>query len=162
MPVNQSPDTLSRPLRVALRRRQVASLRLREGLSEAEIAQRMFEQGYNNKGKPWSQSTISSDLRAVHEDWQKRAAEDIGAHKQRIIAELGEVKAAAWLEKSYGDILRAIEKECKILGVDSPDRQIIIEGDLEAFLARLPEEYQNAIRKLIVADFVGGSGPAGS
>jgi len=104
---------------------------------------------------------MNNDIKAIREDWRKRAAQDMAEHVARILAELTEVKRAAWAEKGYGDILRAIEKECKILGVDSPEKQIVIEGDLEAFLSRLPEEYQNAIRKLIVADFVGGGGAQG-
>jgi len=141
------------------RRRCVASLVLR-GRTQREVEQelpKLTPPIVNPKtGQPYALGTINADVKAIREDWRRRAAEDIGEHVARIVAELTEVKRAAWAEKSYGDILRAIEKECKILGVDSPDKQIVIEGDLETFLSRLPEDYQNAIRKLIIADFAGG------
>ncbi len=157
MPANQSPQTVSRSVLVALRRRQVAGMRLR-GLTEREIVQGLAQQGFLNprNGKPWSQATVNTDITAIREDWRRRAAEDMGEHIARILAELSEVKRAAWAEKDFGSILRAIEKEAKILGADSPDKQIVIEGDLEMFLSRLPEEYQNAVRTLILTDFVGG------
>lgn len=160
MPKNQSPHTVSHKVLVALRRRQVASLRLR-GYTEREIADELANEGMLNPrtGMPWTQQTMNNDLKAIREDWRKRAAEDIAEHIARILAELSEVKRSAWAEKDYQAILRAIEKEAKILGVDSPDKQIVIEGDLETFLSRLPEEYQIAIRNLILTDFVGG-GPA--
>jgi len=160
MPVNQSPDTVSKSARVALRRREVAALRL-QGFTEREIASELAAKGFVNPktGKAWTQATINGDLKAIREDWRARAAQDIAEHIARILAELSEVKRSAWVEKDYQAILRAIEKEAKILGVDSPDKQIVIEGDLETFLSRLPEEYQIAIRNLILTDFVGG-GPA--
>ena len=160
MPTNQNPITVSRSVVVALRRRQVAALRLR-GLTEREIAQALAEKGHVNPktGRAWSQATINTDIKAIREDWRKEATQDIAEHIARILAELSEVKRSAWVEKDYQAILRAIEKEAKILGVDSPDKQIVIEGDLETFLSRLPEEYQIAIRNLILTDFVGG-GPA--
>jgi len=142
------------------RRRRVAALRLR-GLTQREIVNGLSEADMLNPktGRPYSVATVNHDLKVIQEGWREEATQDIAEHVARILAELHEVKRAAWSEKAFGDILRAIEKECKILGIDSPDKQIIIEGDLETFLSRLPEEYQDAVRKLIISDFV-GSGPA--
>jgi hypothetical protein len=110
-------------------------------------------------GQPWSLGTINGDIRAIRKQWRESATQDMAEHVARILAELSEVKRAAWADKDFNAILRAIEKEAKLLGADSPEKQIIIEGDLEKFLSRLPEEYQVAIRNLILTDFVGG-GPA--
>jgi len=153
----QSPFTVSKQAVIDERRRHVASMRLR-GMTQREIEENLPRLKIINAetGKPYSLGTINSDLQAIRQQWRDSATQDMAEHVARIIAELTEIKRAAWAEKSYGDILRAIEKECKILGIDSPDKQIVIEGDLEILLSRLPEEYQNAVRSLILTDFVGG------
>ena len=139
------------------RRRHVASMRLR-GMTQREIEGNLPRLKIVNPkgGKPYSLGTVNADIKAIREDWRKRAAADMAEHVARLVAELSEVKRAAWAEKDFGNILRAIEKEAKLLGADSPDKQIVIEGDLETFLSRLPEEFQIAIRNLILTDFVGG------
>jgi len=147
------------------RRRHVASMVLR-GMSQREVETHLPRLKSDvsggpminpDTGQPWSLGTVNSDIRAVRGDWRKRAAEDMAVHVARILAELTEVKRAAWAEKDFNAILRAIEKEAKIIGADSPEKQIIVEGDLEAFLSTLPEENQLAIRRLIFTQF-GGSG----
>ncbi len=157
MPSKQSPHTVAKQAVIDERRRNVASLRLR-GFTQREIVDNLPRLKIVNPetGDPYSLGTINGDIKAIREDWRRRAAEDMGEHIARILAELSEVKRAAWAEKDFGSSLRAIEKEAKILGADSPDKQIVIEGDLETFLSRLPEEYQIAIRNLILTDFVGG------
>lgn len=121
MPNKQSPHTVSRQAVVDERRRNIASLRLR-GMTQREIEQNLPRLKIVNprKGKPWSLGTINKDLQAIHEEWVKEATRAIAEHKANLLAELRELKRAAWAEKDYQAILRAIDKECKILGVEAP------------------------------------------
>lgn len=144
------------------RRWHVASLILR-GRTQREVEQELPELTppiVNPKnGKPYALGTINADVKAIREQWRAEAVRDIAEHKARILAELGEVKRAAWTEKDFSNILRALEKEVRIMGIDSPDKQIILNAELEEFLNLLPEENQNAVRKLIIANLGGGGAP---
>jgi len=153
----QSPFTVSRKAVIDKRRQMIAQLRLR-GMTQREIVEKLPALEIINRktNRPYSLGIINKDLQVIHEQWRTEAVQDIAEHVARVLAELREVKRAAWSEKAFGDILRAIEKECKILGIDSPDKQIILNAELEEFLSMLPEEHQNAIRKLIIANLGGG------
>jgi hypothetical protein len=99
------------------RRRDVARLRL-QGLTHREIIAGL---GHNPKtAAPWSIGVINKDLQAIHSQWKAAAVADIAEHKARVLAELAEVKRAAWTDKDLANLLRALKQEADLLGLNEP------------------------------------------
>ena len=139
MPKKQSPHTVSRQSVVDERRRTIASLRLR-GMTQREIETNLPTLKIVNPrtGQRWSLGTINKDLQAIHQEWVKEATLAIGEHKANLLAELRELKRAAWEARDFQAILRAIDKECKILGVEAPTKVEHAGGPVVHFF--LPEK----------------------
>lgn len=109
------------------RRAAVAELR-NKGLSIREIMRalpevrsEMFPNGLVNptSGKPWSLAVIHSDLKDLLGIWQTHALKHTGEHQALLIAELQQVKKTAWGLNDLDKVLRAIQQEREILGVDA-------------------------------------------
>jgi DNA-binding transcriptional MerR regulator len=117
---------------VIARRQQVARLRLR-GLSIRDIVQALAMPPLSmtdpKTGRAYSIGTIHRDLKAIKAEWQESAQEDIAAWRAQQIAEIAEVKRAAWLEKDLGMVLRAIQQEVDIIGTKAPTRADVTSGD---------------------------------
>lgn len=118
MALNSSQDAI-----IDNRRRQVASLRLR-GLTQREIMAALEKNGVINphSGNSWQLGTINGDIKALEAEWHKEAIADIQEHKARVLAELSEVKRAAWGSKEYKTILDALKQERDLLGLDMPTK----------------------------------------
>lgn len=102
------------------RREAVASLRLR-GLSLSKIAAALPDKMgiYNpTTGEPFDTSTISRDLKALEAEWRANALADRIQHKAQLLAEIEEVKRAAWGAKQYDTLLRAMKQQADLLGLD--------------------------------------------
>lgn len=101
----------------AARREIVASLRLRQ-LTVREIAAQLETRGMVNpdSGEAWSHTTIENDLKALKKVWETNAAGDMAEHQARQIAEITEIKRAAWAGKNPKLALEALDREMKILG----------------------------------------------
>lgn len=114
------------------RRRKVAKLMVRR------LTQRQIEANLpaldcidTNTGKPWGVMTINRDVKALRKQWREDAAGDTDQHQANILAELAEIKRVAWgaeipgTKELYPDmttLLKAINQECKILGLDAPTK----------------------------------------
>lgn len=99
------------------RRQEVSRYRLR-GWTQREIAVQLCV----------SVGTINHDVAALEAEWRERALVDRMEHKTRVLAELTEVKRAAWGEKNYHAILQAIKAEVDLLGLNEP---LKIEGTVD-------------------------------
>lgn len=112
MPYNNSRQAI-----IDNRRRQVAILRLR-GMTQREIIATLERQGVVNPatGQPWSLGIINIDLKALDAEWRAEAAKAIDEHKARQLAELNEVRRAAWAAKDLVTVLRVLKQEADILG----------------------------------------------
>lgn len=119
MPWNNSKQAI-----IDNRRRQVAILRLR-GLTQREIVATLEKQGAINPdtAEPWALGTINSDLKALDNEWREAAAAAIDEHKARQLAELNEVRRAAWGAKDLATVLKVIKQEADIIGTNAPVRQ---------------------------------------
>lgn len=106
---------------IQVRRRElVAQLHLR-GLTLREIAAKVGEYVVNpNTGKPYSHETVNKDLELLKEEWRANAQADINEHIARQFVELAELRRAAWANKEYDTVLRAMAREAKLLGLDAP------------------------------------------
>jgi hypothetical protein len=101
------------------RREMVSQLRLR-GLSIREIADAL---GRNNPpllnpetGKPYSHVTIKTDIDALELEWEKRRLVNTGIHKNRQFMLIQEVNRTAWATKEPELVLKALDREMKLLG----------------------------------------------
>jgi hypothetical protein len=114
---------------IADRRKAVAELRLR-GLTLTEIVKQLPELGIKNgkTNKPWGFATIFRDAEEVEFEWKKHAIQSLETHKAQILAELRAVKAAAWAENKLGIVLNAIDKEVRILGLNSPEMIALVQA----------------------------------
>jgi hypothetical protein len=116
MPRNTAPR-----FRLLERRQMVASARAM-GMSGLEIRALLEKKGVVNprSGKPVGLSTVYDDMKALEDEWRQQAAVQISDQKARILAELAELKRRAWAAKDLRSVLGAIERECKVLGLDAP------------------------------------------
>lgn len=134
------------------RRQQVARLRLR-GLSIRDIVQALALPPLSltdpRTGKPYSIGTIHRDLKAIEAEWKASAQADIAAWKARQLAELAEVKRAAWLEKDLPMVLSAIKQEADIIGTKSGQPIPIVAYNLDEW--RKEQEARRAQAAAVVA-----------
>lgn len=103
------------------RRQAVAVLRSR-GLEPREIAEELTRIGLVNpkNHQPWTVSVVHNDLKELAADWRRNAKKAVSEHIARVLAELQEVKRAAWSRGDLTSVLLAIDRECKLLGLYSP------------------------------------------
>lgn len=117
---------------IAHRRQQVARLRLR-GLSIRDIAQELARPEISltdpKTGNAYSVGTIHRDLKAIESEWREAAQADIAAWKAKQLAELAEVRRAAWLEKDLATVLSALKQEIEVIGTKAPARTDVTSGD---------------------------------
>lgn len=138
-------------LEVSERQKAISELKLR-GLSTTEIFKQLPELGIIDKktGKPWSIATISKDIEEIAFEWRKHSRQTIAEHKAKILAELQSVKAAAWAEDKLGIVLAAIEKECKILGLNSPEMLALVQsGDADLTRHKAKEMLSELAEKIL-------------
>lgn len=111
----------------AHRREAVAALRLRK-LSARKIVialQKMNPPVLKPNGTAYQRTTILGDIRALEDEWKANASRDMATIGAGILAEIEEVKAAAWAKGDLGTVMKAIERQSKMLGVDAPVRREI-------------------------------------
>jgi DNA-binding CsgD family transcriptional regulator len=91
------------------RQQEVSRYRLR-GWTQREIAVQLCV----------SPATINRDIANLEAQWRAHAIESVAEHKARVIAELTEVKRAAWGEHNLHAVLQALKAECDLLGLAAP------------------------------------------
>ena len=96
------------------RRQMVAHLRVR-GATIREIATHL-----RTKGISRSIGTVHRDTKIIEEEWRQHARQDIATHKARQLAELNEIRRAAWRDKDYRLALQVLREEIALLGTDEP------------------------------------------
>jgi len=130
-----SEQIVNKPTSVtSTRRERVAQLVLR-GLTAREIVAALAS-GDNRiingrTGKPWSLGTIGTDLIALKAEWNRRANAAFDEHRARQLAEVAELKRAAWSSRRYETVLRCLEREAKLLGLDAPARDTQVALNLD-------------------------------
>lgn len=106
------------------RRRTMVSGLLLRGLTQREIQTALAGKGgiRNGDNKPWSIATVNRDVQAVKLAWQREYASDYNTHVARMMAEYREIRRQAWRDKALDIVLKCCILECKLLGLDRPDR----------------------------------------
>jgi hypothetical protein len=104
------------------RREVVARLRLR-GLSTREISAKLMESDIcHPNGSAWSYVTIASDIKALAAEWRRQAEAVTGEHIGRQFAQIQEAMRAAWKEGDLSALIRLMDREAKLLGLDAPEK----------------------------------------
>lgn len=102
-----------------LRRERVAQLRLR-GLTVREITAALAKQEppivNPSSGEPYTHVTILNDLDVLKDQWKASASAGTAEHMARQLAELWEIKRAAWGAKDPELALKALDREMKLTG----------------------------------------------
>lgn len=118
---------------IELRRLRVSSLLLRK-LTQREIVEILPRYKIVNPdtGKPYSLGTINHDIQQLRAEWQAQAAENIEAHKGRVLAEIQEVKREAWGQKDLRVVLAALGQERALLSLDGEiSIQVAVDAKVE-------------------------------
>lgn len=135
---------------IGYRRMWVARFQAR-GLSEREVREALGKLRILNPrtGRDWSLGTIHNDFIANLEEWQDFAARSIDQHRGRIMAELQEVKRKAWADGTLSFVLRALQQERAVLGID---RLVDLEAQWMAEMVELLQtgalEYEEVVEEL--------------
>lgn len=122
---------------IEMRRLQVARLRLR-GMTQREIVEQLPRQDppivNPETEEPYSLGTINGDVKALARQWQREAKGKTERHKGRVLAEIQEVKRAAWERIVYDltggshdspdldKVLKGLKQESEILGLNAPEK----------------------------------------
>jgi hypothetical protein len=108
---------------VERRRELAARLRLRH-LSYSEISEELAKMDPPCINPltllPWSDYTISDDVRETEKLWREDAIADISDLKAKMKAELDEVKRTAWRRGNMDIVLKALRQEAELFGLYAP------------------------------------------
>jgi len=117
------------------RRKQVAEMYLQR-LTQRQIGERL---GVDH-------STVSTDLRAIREEWKAERLSNMDEALSRELAELDEMEAQLarkWLETEepiwINQRLKLKEQRAKLLGLNSPEKQQIQISDAPPVMFYLPD-----------------------
>ena len=132
-----------------LRQKVVSGAKLR-GMKSADIVIFLAEKEILNPrtGEPWSVATIDKDIRRLEESWKDEMSNNISQHRARILAELHEVKAASWQAGKLNLVLRAIDQETDLLGLNELER-MNVEIALTGLLKGFPKEIADELKALL-------------
>lgn len=130
------------------RRRLVAGLRLRH-LTLQEITDAIAKQGLVNPrtDKPYDLSQIHRDVKYLEKQWKQEAAKDIAEHKGNHLAELVETRRRAWQDNKLYYVLKSLEQEAKVLGLEDSDVAAAVGQLADTFLAGV-----NTVQSMQVED----------
>lgn len=103
------------------RRRRVAEL-VAQRFTQREIEDMLAQDGFINSdtGEPFSLGTVNADIKVLRAGWQRDAKQAIGTHRAEMLAEIQEVKRAAWRDKNHALVLKSIETQATLLGLNRP------------------------------------------
>lgn len=130
--------------RVNILKRMDAVARLRaRGMTVTEIQERLAEESSGIKdpdGKPWGWRVIWQDCDVISELWKKRHQETVDEIVPALLAELREVRRAAWSAGDLNAVLASIRQERAMLGLDEP-KKIEIGLNMRARIEQLARLY---------------------
>ena len=99
---------------------------LLRGLTQREIETAMGQKLLNpDTGKPWSIATVNRDIKEIRAGWRAEYAASYDQHISGMMAEIREVRREAWRREDFDLVLKCCDRECKLLGLDQPDKLIV-------------------------------------
>lgn len=132
-----------------MRQNIVSSARAR-GLTVAAITALLADKEVLNPRTeaPYSQATIAKDIHIIEQRWKDEMLENVTSHRARVLAELREVKIAGWTTGKHSIVLRAIEQEVNLLGLNELER-MGVEIALANLLKGFPQEIADKLKILL-------------
>lgn len=132
MPAFGKAAKTSRTAVIDQRRILVARLLLR-GLTQREIELALAKRILNpDTNKPWSIATVNRDIKEIRAEWHAQYAKSYDSHVSGMLAEIKEVRREAWSREDFDLVLKCCDRECKLLGLDQPDKLAIVDWRREA------------------------------
>jgi len=135
------PASKAQRAKTAERRTKAVAMRL-AGVDYDTIAQRL---GYASRGAAYTDIDRALQTRLTE---QRQGADVL---RQQELARLDRLQAAAWTSAAAGDlkavetVLKVIDRRCKLLGLDAPQRHEVVTLDaIDAEIARLTAELGGA------------------
>lgn len=103
------------------RRTRVARLVLRKH-TQREIVNELYEEQLRNPdtGQPYCLATVNRDIAALRKQWRANAAKNMAEAVGDHLAELREVRRAAWKSGELNVVLKSLRQESDIQGINSP------------------------------------------
>lgn len=155
---------VSNPSNIKYVRKAFVASGILKGYTEREIAVALAEQKIinPNTNKPYSHVIIHRDIVELRKQWQEEARRDIGEKQAQLLAEINQVKREAWKKDNLNlpVILKAIEQECELYGIDRKLGKMEHTGTME-FLVMTPEMRRARMEELEarrnVIDATGGN-----
>jgi len=131
------------------RQRVVSSAKLR-GMPSTDIATLLADKGILNPrtNNPWSVATINKDIIELEAVWRDEMFSNISDHRARVLAELKETKAAAWRSGKLSLVLKAIDQEVSLLGLNELER-IGIEIALTNLFRGFPKDVADQLKTIL-------------
>ena len=132
-----------------LRQRIVSSCRCR-GMNSEETQTFLAEKGVINPRtqSPFSLGTINGDLKEIEARWMDEMMMNISFHRSRVLAELRETKAAAWKAGQLSIVLRSIDQEVALLGLNELER-MGVEIALANLFRGFPKEVADQLKEIL-------------
>ena len=104
------------------KRRARVSLYTSQGLSKAEISEKLREEGFNGT----SVAIISKDTLAINNLWLRECLVHADDHRARQFKELTELKRCAWEQNDLKTVLKIIAQEISLLGTSAKNNNIVV------------------------------------
>jgi hypothetical protein len=138
-------------VRSLIERRQAAVAKyVARGLTQGEIADKIFEEGINNNGVPFSIETISSDVQSLQAQWLENSKRSIEELRAQQLAELSQIKRAGWQQGNLKAVMSAITQEGKLTDTLAPLRiNINVVSDLWDELERRGINPETVFKKML-------------
>lgn len=147
--------TMAHDRHVDYRREVVASCALKR-MSLRAIAEELARQGVVNpdNGRPYSHETVRNDLAYLSQQWQANAQRTINELRAEMLAELDEIKRHGWTAQDLSIVLRAIDRQAKLLGADAPaSSHVELSGGIDISTAH--EDAARTLERLIAQGAAG-------
>ena len=101
-------------------RRAVVAECIVRGLSKYETLNELTAIGYINPRTeaPWGIGTVTADTKRIREMWEQEVRLHYDVHVSRILGQVRAVRKVAWAQLDLNTILKTLEQEVKLLGLD--------------------------------------------
>jgi len=139
-------------------------------MSYREVAKHLPERihGFNeivnpDTNVPYEFKTVQRDVKFLEAEWRKEALATLEDHKAQMIAELDEVKRAAWDDKKYFYVLKALEQKAEVLGLNQlPEINSVTNNNLQINfdIEQVPTDELRRMAQVLDAATNGGAPPA--
>jgi L-lactate utilization protein LutC len=119
-------------------------------MTTAEIVVFLAEEAIINPRteRPYSASIINADVKHIEDQWKDDMSRNITRHRARVLAEIRETKKAAWMAGKLSIVLRAIDQEVNLLGLNELER-VSVEIALANLFKGFPTEIADQLKGIL-------------